>query len=632
MEPRQYLILLRRWAWLLILGVLIGVIGGYIFSTLQEPAYRASTKILITQSTDTGVTELLGGNQSLAETYAELLLTRPVLEGTSERVGYRVHSSQIQVQRIRDAQLVLLSVEDSNPERAADIANTLVQVFLEQNAQLQQSRYAESEESLQAQIERIDQQINQLETQMSNLSEESFDSQQQAVTAIIANLQNERDQLLQEINRLMFDYPLVEMRDPFTGRVLQVTATPSLEQRQDLSAQQARLDEIESLMDMYRQIYVNLSVAGDSTQPVSRRTDQIQAALNLYQQIYSNLLNNYENIRMARLSTAPNILQVEPATAPPADRPVRPQPLMNMAFGFILGLLLSGGVAVLIETMNNTIRTPEQVTELLNLPVLGNIAEIPDGKKKENQRVPHVLRQPRSPVTEAFRSLRTNLQFTELDKPLHTLLISSQGTSEGKTTVAINLAVVIAQTGRKVILVDADLRRPKVHSELGLPNRTGLSNILRERIPPQNVFQRYKSDNLQVITSGGLPPNPAEVLSSSRMVEVLKDLANQADMVIVDAPPLVFADSVALAANADGVLMVVRPNHTEAEAAVSVVEQLDRVGARIVGVVLNWVKTGPSSHYYSYYKTYARYGVNGADGGEKITELDETQPVNVGRK
>ncbi|HZW03441.1 MAG TPA: polysaccharide biosynthesis tyrosine autokinase, partial [Anaerolineaceae bacterium] len=320
------------------------------------------------------------------------------------------------------------------------------------------------------------------------------------------------------------------------------------------------------------------------------------------------------------------------AVPPPADRPVRPQPLMNMAFGFILGMLLSGGVAVLFETMNNTLRTPEQVTELLQVPVLGYIAEIPDNRKRDNQKTPHVLRHPRSPVTEAFRSLRTNLTFTELDKPLRTLLVSSQGTSEGKTTIAINLAVVIAQTGRRVILVDADLRRPKVHAELGLPNRAGLSNILRERITPQKVFQRYKSDYLQVITSGGLPPNPAEVLSSARMVEVLQELTAQADMVIVDAPPLVFADSVALAANADGVLMVVRPNHTEAEAAVTVVEQLDRVGARIVGVVLNWIRSGASAQYYGNYKTYAQYGVNGSDGGDRITELDDTQPVNVGRK
>jgi succinoglycan biosynthesis transport protein ExoP len=626
MEPRQYLVLLRRWAWLLILGVVIGVAGGFIFSRFQTPIYRATTRILISQQ-DSAYAELLGSSQQIAATYTELLLTRPVLDATSERLGVPVRSSNIQVQQVRDAQIVAISVEDTDPNRAADIANTLVQVFLEQNAAMQQSRYAESEQSLQNQIQSVSDQISMLENELSNLSEQGFESQQEAVTTIIANLQNEINQLNAEIVALQFDYPLVESRDPFTGRIVQLTATPSVEQRQELVAKQTRLEELQSILAMYRQISVNLSLAGEPTSTTSFRTQQIQAALSLYQQIYSNLLSNYESIRLARFSSAPNVVPVEEARPPFA--PIRPRPVMNMAFGAILGLLLSGGIVVLIETMNNTLRTPEDVTELLGAPVLGYISEMTSRKKEEAQ-APYVLLHPRSPVTEAFRSLRTNLQFTELDKPLKTLLISSQGSAEGKTTIAVNLAIVIAQTGKRVILLDADLRRPRVHAELKLPNRVGLSNILRERIPPERVYQRYRVDNLYVITSGGLPPNPAEVLSSARMAETLRDLASTADIVIVDGPPLVFGDSLALAATTDGLLMVVRPDHTDAQAAVATVEQLQRVGARLVGIVMNWVKVDAVNSYYGHYRTYARYTVNGSD--PVIADLEETQPTATPRK
>lgn len=627
MEPRQYLALIRRWAWLLALGLVIGVLGGFLVSTLMTPVYRASTKVLITQSGSNSLIELMGSSQSLADTYTELLLTRPVLQATSERLGYPVTRDQVIVQRVQNAEIVQLSVEDNDPQRAADIANTLVTVFLEQNSSMQANRYAESEKSLKSQIDTVSAQITTLETELNNLSEQGFASQQEAVTAIIANLQNEITTLNDDITRLTFDYPSMEVRDAFTGRVAVVTATPSVEQRSELAAKATRLDELQSLLGMYQQIYVNLSVAGDNTQSQSRRTDQIQAALNLYQQIYSNLVSNYESIRLSRFQNAPNVLQVEQANPP--RNPVRPSIPLNMALGGALGLLLAVGGITVKETMNSTLRTPEEVMEALQTPVLGYISQMENGYKKEDARVPYVLLHPRSPVTEAFRSLRTNLQFAELDRPLRTLLISSQGTSEGKTTIAVNLAVVISQTGKNVVLIDADLRRPRVHSELALPNRVGLSNVLRERAPVSKVIQRYKNEHLMVMTSGGLPPNPAEVLSSQRMVEVLQELTTIADLVILDGPPLVFAESIALSAEVDGVLMVVRPNQTEAQPAVTVMEQLHRVGARVVGVVLNRVKE-ESSPYYGHYKTYSHYAVRGDDSAPP--EPEETQPVRVNGK
>jgi polysaccharide biosynthesis transport protein len=226
------------------------------------------------------------------------------------------------------------------------------------------------------------------------------------------------------------------------------------------------------------------------------------------------------------------------------------------------------------------------------------------------------LAAPRSPVTEAFRSLRANLEFTELDRPLKSLMLTSTTVSEGKTTIAVNLAVVMSQLGRKVILVDADLRRPRVHQVLGISNLAGLSDMLRNHATLQDVGHPWGNGNLIVITSGSLPPNPSEVLSSEKMMEILNELKTLADIVIIDSPPFLLADASVLAARSDGVLLVVQSNKTHLNAAMNMMEQLQRVGARIIGVALNRVNSNSVPYYYDDLKAYKSYAY----------DIERTQP------
>jgi capsular exopolysaccharide synthesis family protein len=250
--------------------------------------------------------------------------------------------------------------------------------------------------------------------------------------------------------------------------------------------------------------------------------------------------------------------------------------------------------------------------------VLGYIGDMDRPKLRDHNRpdLPHVLAAPRSPVSEAFRSLRANLEFVDFDRPIHTLAITSSAVSEGKTTVATNLAIVMAQLGRRVVLIDADLRRPRVHRTLGISNVVGLSDVLRNHATIQEVAQPWGNGNLMVITSGSLPPNPAEVLSSDRMVEVMNELKSTTDMVIIDTPPSMLADSAVLAARADGVLLVIQSNKTQLNAANAMVEQLRRVGAHVVGVALNRINTHESYYYYNNLKNYASYAY----------DVEKTQP------
>lgn len=625
MELRQYLSMLIHWAWLLILGLILGVLGGYLASRYETPIYQASTKVLIMQAPEERIQNLYASsNQQLSQTFTELLVTRPIIAATSERLGYNFSAGQVRVQRVRDAELIQIIVQDDEPNKAAEIANTLVKVFLEQNEALQSSRFASTEESLLAQRQQVEQQISSLQTQLTELSQERLDSQIAQVTKSISDLQAEISTLQEEIVRLEYSSEPVMVVDS-EGHRSWALPTPSVDQRVDLTSKNNRLVELQSLLSLYQNLYVQLTFSQDNPAlSGSRNTDQIQAALSLYQQIYATLLSNYETVRLSRMNSTPNVVQVEEALPP--GSPIRPRPLTNMTFGGIAGLILAGVIAFLREYLDDTLQTPEDIENVLEMPVLANIGEMHAGKKSDVEPLPHVIEQSRSPISEAFRTLRTNLEFAEVDRPLQTLLITSAGVSEGKTTIAANLAIVIAQAGRRVVLLDADLRRPRVHEFLNLPNRIGLSDVLRDHASLQSVAQKYRADRLSVITSGNLPPNPVEVLSSEKMGRILSDMKREYDTVIIDGPPFLLADASVLAAKVDGVLLVIQSKHTQATHAMSMLDQLERAGARIVGVALNRIQVKEPHYYYRDLKHYASYSY---DGIEIENESGKTEGKNL---
>ena len=218
-----------------------------------------------------------------------------------------------------------------------------------------------------------------------------------------------------------------------------------------------------------------------------------------------------------------------------------------------------------------------------------------------------MLRDSRSPIAEAYRGLRTNLTFSSLDRPLRTLLVTSAGPEEGKSTVLANLAVTEAQAGRQVVIVDADLRRPRQHELFALGNAAGLTTLLADEKSLQNlslqaeVLQATEAPGLRVLTSGPLPPNPTELLASQRMAALLAALCAAADLVFLDAPPVVVVtDAAILAAQVDGVLLVVNANGTRREHAQRAQQLLAKVNARIVGSVLN--NAAPDRSLQTYYK------------------------------
>uniref|UniRef100_A0A7C5Z1W6 non-specific protein-tyrosine kinase n=1 Tax=Caldicellulosiruptor owensensis TaxID=55205 RepID=A0A7C5Z1W6_9FIRM len=215
------------------------------------------------------------------------------------------------------------------------------------------------------------------------------------------------------------------------------------------------------------------------------------------------------------------------------------------------------------------------------------------------------LYNPRSPITESYRMLRTNIQYSSLDKPIKTIVITSTGPSEGKTITCANLAVVMAQAGSKVLVIDADLRRPAIHKVFGVSNKVGLTNLLVENKKFEEIVQKDGVEGLDLITSGPIPPNPAELLGSKKFENFLNTISQSYDYTIIDTPPCgSLTDAAIISRIVDGVILVASAGEVQIEAIQQAKENLQKVNANIIGVVLNKVKRQTSSYYYYYYYYY----------------------------
>jgi capsular exopolysaccharide synthesis family protein len=318
-----------------------------------------------------------------------------------------------------------------------------------------------------------------------------------------------------------------------------------------------------------------------SAQQIADTQNQIvalQTKINTLNETYAALLANTE-------AGAINIIRViEPADLPNLPMNTHKELIVLLASG--IGLVLAVGVVYGIEYLDDTLKTEEDLNHILEMPVIGYIGELPEGEKAYT----FMVDQPRSPIAESFRSLRTNLEFVSVGKPVKTVLVSSPGMSDGKSSVATNLAFSIAQAERKVILVDADLRCQTLHQKLGVSNQQGLSDVFRGRASLREVMVPVDQDGrFLFIPSGPVPPNPTELLMTARMDQILAELKELADIVILDSAPFFIADASVLSAKVDGVLLVVRPGTTHKGAVASMREQVRRASAVVLGVIVNQV-------------------------------------------
>jgi polysaccharide biosynthesis transport protein len=337
-----------------------------------------------------------------------------------------------------------------------------------------------------------------------------------------------------------------------------------------------------------------------------------------YRQLYEGLQQKLKEAGVSAGLKSNNFRIVDPARAPLG--PIEPNIPRNLLFAFVLGSATGVGLAFLLEGLDNTIRSTEQAQMISGLAPLGMIPlgsksarEGPNPKRlviassKEAVELVTQVR-PQSQMAESYRALRTSLLLSNLGSPPRVIMITSALPQEGKTTTSINCAVVLAQKGVRVLLIDADLRRPSIHKTLGMGPRSGLSNVLTGSTTLENAIVRTTVlPNLHVLTAGTPPPNPAELLASANMRDVLAELRQQYDHIVVDTPPsLSVTDAVVLSPRADAVVLVIRSGQTTKQALRRSRDILAQVSAKVVGVLLNAVDLSSPDYYY-YYEYQGKY-------------------------
>jgi succinoglycan biosynthesis transport protein ExoP len=526
-DVKKYFYLIWSWTWLILLAGILAGGAAYYISKRTIPIYESSTKLLVSIPSSLGAldTSSLVDYYSMTSTYADMLTDGPVMQGVIDKLKLDMTpeglKNSISVENIQDTQLLIVTVSDPSPARAADIANTIGNVFSDRVRELQSERYKAS-------LAGLEKQITDMAAQVAS-----------------------------------------------TKKTIAATTDPAtLAQLQDQIAQ--------------------------------------------YQEIYTSLVTSYEQVRLAAVQTGTDVVVSEPATV--ATSPVSPNTTRNTILAAVAGILLAAGAVFLFDMVNDTIRDPFVISNRFNLPTLGVIAS-----HKEKEGRPICLTEPRSPVAESFRSLRTNIIYAGVDTTLHRILITSSSPRDGKTTVTANLAVTMAQGEVSVVLIDADFRRPAIHHKFGLHNRVGLSDMFLPN-PPVQVVRTVKGTSLAVITSGVLPPNPTDLLTSRKMKQMLELMGKKCELILLDTPPILsVTDGYALAPMMDGVILVVRPGVTKMGEFQQALAKLRGVNAKVLGVVYNRVspRSRMFENYYYYHKGDSKgqyYDKETAKGKKKSAE------------
>jgi non-specific protein-tyrosine kinase len=515
-ELRQYLILFRKWAWLIVLTVTIAAGSSYFYSTLQKPVYRAETTVLvgrIVESTDPSSRDVQAGS-NLAQAYALLATQPPILQATADAVQWPDSWQTLYFKVSATStgnQLLRISVTDNDPRMTKLVADEVAQQLILQGPI--SSRQAQAEEErvfIATQLREIKRQIETAQKTLTNLTSQ-------------AALEGDP----------------VKLNDLNT-----------------------RISGLQTKITDWQKNYASLSA----------------------------LQNSGSNLFLTILA---------PAKVP--DTPISPNIPQNVLFAALAGLVLAGGAILLLEYLDDTIKDTDDVQRVLGISTLGAITRITNIRQPSDHLI--TSKHPRSPISEAYRVLRTNLRFSGIENPTGALMVTSAGPGEGKTTTAANLAVAMAQSGRRVVLIDTDLRRPTIHKVFGLTNDTGLSSLFLGDAPTvASVLQPTAIESLQVITSGPLPPNPAEVLDSHLMQQTLQELRAQSDMVILDSPPvLAVADASILGSHCSGAILVIDTGHARSDASRRALQTLKQTNTKVLGAVLNKLSTRRASGYYSYY-------------------------------
>lgn len=412
--------------------------------------------------------------------------------------------------------------------------------------------------------------------------------------------------------------------DPYRAKVLADAIAQKLILQGPTGAISASGDDLTFIQEQLNELKEKISTGQDEIESLRQEMDAANSALLIqdlqnqinvldtkisgWQSTYSQLLNSLQGGNVNTLTV------VEIASVP--SRPISPNIRMNVLVAAAIGLVLAVGGIFLMEYLDDTIKTPDDLKRITKLPTIGRIALI-KGKSYSEKLV--YYHRPLDPVVESYRALRTNIQYSSLDNPARSILITSPGPGDGKSLCLANLGVVMAQSGMRVVIVDADFRRPIQEQIFGITDQAGLSNmILDNKSKVSDYLQKTQIANLLLLPAGEVPLNPDILMVAERIKEVLRQLESVADIILVDSPPVLFvADAAILGTQVNSAILVVNSGHTRPFHAARAIEEMQRLHVNLMGVVLNRSNSNQINRYYYY------YGKNVKAKGEKISSDSE---------
>ncbi len=617
--------------WIIISVFLVSVASSYLFVEKVVPIYKASVTIYINtrrtpvaEVTGTGVTFWGGGGEDLS-TQLELIRSFNILQDVALRLGYitpdmdseKVQAivaslrGKISVEEQTATELVTISVIDTDPFRAKKIVDVVAEVFMQKRWDEQVKDAKATKEFVEKQLRKMSQTIADIRKKLKSLG---VDSTGGKMPAGEVDLRVRLAQLELELSNLRERYT-----DNYPGIINRLAEIRNIKKHLKQSPPEEGELDVETL-----------------------NVDDLENELEINKKLYALLKERYEKALIMEASKAKDTQIVNPAVVPKS--PVNAQRGSNVLLAAAIGLVLGLVAAFVVESLDTSIGTIEDVEEYLEVPVLGVIPQIEIDKKEqadywkkplppeEEKRYAEIMRrlvvlyQPKSSMAEAYKNLQTYIKFSGLNKVGNCLMFTSAGIQEGKTITAVNSALSMAQMGYKVLLVDADLRRPAVHEVFGIGREMGLTEIVLGTFKLDDVIKSINDmmmgnikssvlmktpgiENLHIITAGHLPANPSEVLGSESMSEFIKEVKAGFQVVLFDsAPVLPVPDSTILGSKMDGIIIVYKAGRTSRLALRRCKLQIENAKGKPIGVVLNSMRASDmrfgSPSYYYYQKYY----------------------------
>ena len=707
---KQYLEIIRRRVWIIITFFVVTVTVVVFGTFRQTPIYKATTTVLIDRESPRVLSfkdvAPLGEERDYAQYYQTQLMiikSRYIAEKAIEKLGLKNRYSPLEndtyideasssglfssikkwvvqllekekegssakpvedstkfletlmAEPVRNSRLVAISVESYSPEEAAEVVNTVAEVYVEENLTRKimasegaitwineelkrvKERVEESEKSLERykkqtgilslekshdivvkKLTELNSAFTQVQLARIRTEEEYVKIEESAKKGIplesispirddelIQNLQSQYAKLKTEFNKLSETYKsehpkMVQIR----SQINQVEKDIDLETKKIIKNLKTKYERVkseekslESILEKQKRDVQKLNDKAIQYNILSRES----AASN---KMYNILLEREKEIALSSTTKENNITILDVAKVP--QNPIRPRKGMNLFLAVIVGLVLGTGLAFSVDYMDNTIRTAEDIKAAIKLPLLASIPNIRTKIITEKNKI--VLKEKMSPASEAYRTLRTNLRFLSPDQPLKSILVTSSAPQEGKSITLCNLGITLAQTGNKVLLIDSDFRHLSLHKIFNLQKSLGLTAFLTKKAEIESIIQKTEIENLSIICGGKTPPNPSELLDSQKMKGFVEEAKSHFDIILYDSPPLVgISDAAILAGLVDGVIQIVRSGKTPRDLALLGKEILTNAGVKTIGIVLNDVNIHSGNYYYYYYHYHHYY-------------------------